>query len=223
MTSSVNDSLQERLGEELGLLPGRISRTFFLLATLDAQASLVKSDLQNNRIRLLENLSNNSSSSDLTISSSQQLSALRQLHQVQHQLLADKLFVDQKASEWLSRAKNVVNRFNQESRRGFKQSSGFHPPNFDLAISRRSLDLSQPEASIDDRHGTRFRKSLFDECAEYSSNSFGPYGLRPSDSSNSAVGSNFKRRRVLGYDDFVLPPGRPPHRRLGKYSLTIPH
>lgn len=222
MTPSNELSLQDRLSEELGLLPGRISRTFYLLATLDAQASRVRNDLQHTRIRLLENL--NSTDAPLAFPS-QQLSAMRQLHQVQRQLLADKLFVDKKASEWLARAKSVVNRYNQESRWRLRLSNGpshhHSPPHPTGDQSRNTFTsmLTPPESLVEGRQRTRLPSTFLDDAVDFSNHSLGLYNMRATGSSNSTMvggGGHPKRRRISGTGDFVATPGRPPYRKGGK-------
>lgn len=225
--ASNESSAQERLAEELGLLPGRISRYFFLLATLDAQASQIRVDLQHTRVQLLGNLSTTSHNAEpvsATLnppsSSSSQLSALRELHLAQRQLLADKLFVDKKASEWLARAKNVVNRYSQESRRRFRPSDRLNSPRLDS--HRSSLpNGSTPDSRAECRQRTRLSGTSLDDH-EYAvpgvSSPYISYGLRGPESGTSIVGGNPKRRRTS--NDFIAP-GRPPHRRSGQLFVGI--
>lgn len=204
--ASNESTVQDRLGEELGLLPGRISRYFFLLATLDAQASRIRTDLQQSRSQWLGNLQT-VASSDLHQHS--QLGALHQLHLAQRQLLADKLFVDKKASEWLERAKHVVNRCNQEStRRRYRTSDGrVH------VIDRTGSLFSHliPESFQESRQR---RRLSFEEHVD-STAPFNIYGLRTSESPTSIPGEPSKRRRTSSGGEFIAP-GRLPLRKSGE-------
>lgn len=137
-------SLQDRLCEELCLLPGRLSRTFYMMASLDAQATHMNSESEESRAQLLYNIRNStvhtafegkrSSHSgspshhhhhshqqhkhhrtQTLIHQENQLSALQCLHQSQRKVLLDKLAVGKRASEWIGRAKSIINRYQQES------------------------------------------------------------------------------------------------------------
>lgn len=154
MLGGQESAFQKRLAEELALLPGRLSRYFFLLATLDTQVNQVSDQLGASRAALLgnagkafhcadnsnrTNVQNHTGSDEQSEHTSEQyqktpgepptlpeqdaelhasapLTALKELHLAQRQLLEDKLFVDRSAVDWFHYARNIVLSHNAEIR-----------------------------------------------------------------------------------------------------------
>lgn len=158
-----NQTLQDRLSEELALLPGRVSRTFYLLASLDAQASFVKNDLKRSRIEALESLKSLQPSTTSTAAPSNNnrtpSSALLQLRQAERRLLADKLLVNKKALEWLVRAKTVADQCQKESRKRTRTSTSYGQQFSVHSFDQKSTSLTPTGGGTDNEQQATFISS----------------------------------------------------------------
>lgn len=161
-TSSSSSSLQERLAEELTHLPGRVSRYFFLVATLDAQATQMNQDLQTTRQQMLLHTAPTRS---VATSTAKQLDAIQELHNAQRQLLADKLYVERKAAEWFNTARQVVLQYNTEARKRQRLSAEsaaatgrYHSPRTAVGQSEGQSGSVISEVSGPSRTGSSMRR-----------------------------------------------------------------